>query len=218
MKKYIRRLLFLGFMLVLLGAGTTTIWASAPGKVKISAHQSNSNRKKYTVYWNKVPNASGYELRLFNQKNKRISTHRVNASARRYTFSGIAKGNIYRVRIRAYTRTEDELSGEDIVEYGKFTSTYISQQPKVTFEWLNSKSCRAKWSAVDGATSYTVYLSTRRGSGYRKVKTVKTNTTKIKKLKMNQNYYVYVVANFQIGDAKYKTPVSYSYSFCLEKE
>ena len=76
------------------------------------------------------------------------------------------------------------------------------------------KTLTASWKKVAGATSYTVYVSTKQKSGYKKVTTTKKESYKItkygkKKLSSNKKYYVYVVANTKVGKTTYKSNADY---------
>jgi fibronectin type 3 domain-containing protein len=85
-----------------------------------------------------------------------------------------------------------------------------------------TKTAVAKWDTVKGATSYTIYLSTKQKSGYKKVGTTKKTSFTLKKygksaLKKNKTYYVYVVANKKVGKTTYTSDATYCYQFKLSK-
>lgn len=204
------------FLVLMLGM-STSVWASAPGIVNIAAQKSESASKRYTLYWGKVKDASGYQLELYNLSKKAILKKTVKSGATtKYTLSGVAAGEFYRLRIRAYRIDRNPVTGVKKTVYGKYRTTYIAQQPKVKFSWVNKTSSNARWTAVDGASSYDVYISQKRGSGFKRTARVRTNQAVLKKLKMNTNYYVYVVANLKTKSATFKTPKSYTYSFRLQ--
>ncbi len=116
----------------------------------------------------------------------------------------------YKVRIRSYVTINNK------VLYGAWSDYKIfGQQPKVNIKKAG-KGVKLTWKKVKGAKNYTVYMSTKRNSGFKKVKTLKKNSLKItkfkkKKIKRNKTYYVYVVATTKSGKTKIKTPVSSAY-------
>ena len=68
------------------------------------------------------------------------------------------------------------------------------------------------WSKVKGAKDYTVYVSMKEKSGYKKFKTTKKTGIVLNKygkssLKNNRKYYYYVVANKKVGKRTYTSDV-----------
>ena len=102
----------------------------------------------------------------------------------------------YKIRVRAYIMKSN---GE--LKYGGWSD-------EIYFSRCNYKDVKAKlvkgkvkvsWKKVSGATGYTVYLSTKSNSGYKKVGTTKKTSLVIKKkLKDYKNYYVRVVPNKKV--------------------
>ena len=56
------------------------------------------------------------------------------------------------------------------------------------------------WTKVKSANSYTVYYSTKKNSGFKKLTVIK-NSADIKKLSSGKTYYFKVVANKKAGKA-----------------
>ncbi len=97
---------------------------------------------------------------------------------------------------------------------------YLFTQPMV-----NAKKTKVKgnkltvtWGKIKGATSYTVYVSTKEKKGYKKLATVKSSKSSVtlkklkgKKFSPKKNYYVYVVANKKVGKTTYTSGKHYSY-------
>ncbi len=74
------------------------------------------------------------------------------------------------------------------------------------------KKATVKWNAVKGATSYTVYYSKSKNSGFKKVGVTTGKTFTVKKLKSGSNRYFKVVANRKVGGKIYS-----SYSSTVKK-
>ena len=77
---------------------------------------------------------------------------------------------------------------------------------------------KASWNKVSGAKKYVVYMSDKKGSGHKKIKTTKKRTIKISKfkkkgLKKGKSYYVYVSAVRNIGGHTYTSYAKYCYRF-----
>lgn len=167
-----------------------------------------SIRKAY-VQWEKAENADGYEIALYSLKNKKIgSTKVLNYNTGSYQFSNIKK-EFYKVKVRAYIQLK---TGK---KYSSWSTSYIAIQPKVEGE-KSGTGIKASWDRVNGATSYTVYISSKRSSGYKKVTTTKSTRTTIKKygrskLRKGRTYYVYVVANKKVGKYTYRSSDNYTF-------
>jgi fibronectin type 3 domain-containing protein len=62
----------------------------------------------------------------------------------------------------------------------------------VTAAKVSNTAIQLKWSAVEGAESYTIFRATKEGGKYKKVATVKKTKYKVKKLKTYKDYYFYL--------------------------
>lgn len=215
-RKNFKKYLWFLISMILLFSLTQMISAQTSDAVRIISQKSDAKAGRYTIYWQKVKAAEGYEISMYNMANKRLIHQHLTAEKPSYTLSGVKEGQRYRVRIRSYHYKVNPYTDIRKKVYGTYTTTYIGQQPRLKFAWKNQKSAIVTWKALDGASSYTVYLSARRGSGYRKVKTVKTNSVTLKKLGTETTYYAYVVANYKVKKKTYHTPSTYSYPFRLQ--
>lgn len=175
-----------------------------PGKVQnVHGEYYYSSLKKVTFDFDKIEHGSGYAYELCNYKGKKITSG--TCSPNGYNeLKNIKIGQFYRVRVRAYTTVNNK------VLYGAWSDyCAFAQQPKVNIKRSGSK-LKFSWKKVKGAKDYTVYVSTKQRSGYKKVATTKkTKYTlkKFKKKKLNKKktYYVYVVANTKVGKKKFKS-------------
>ena len=124
----------------------------------------------------------------------------------------------HKARVRAYVN----ING--VKKYGAWSAySYMGHQPEViSAKQVGSKNqVKVKWDTISGSTGYTVYMSTKKNSGYKKVGTTKkTNLTVSKigktKLKKNKTYYVYVLANKKVGKTTYSSPANWTWSFKLK--
>lgn len=183
---------------------------TVPANVKnIITDYGYKNIKKASVQWERAENANGYEIALYTLKNKKIgSTKVLNYNTNSYTFSNIKK-EFYKVKVRAYIQLK---TGK---KYSSWSTSYIAIQPEVEGK-KSGTGIKASWDKINGATNYTVYISSKRSSGYKKVTTTKSTKTLIKKygsskLRKGRTYYIYVVANKKVGNKTYRSSDNYTY-------
>lgn len=122
----------------------------------------------------------------------------------------IKKTQFYRIKVRGYVNLNNNKKA-----YGAWSDTlYFAKAPYKNLKLKSSgKKISANWNKVTGATSYTVYVSNKEKSGYKKVGTYNSKKTSvtIKKygkaaLKSGKTYYVKVVAEKKVKiNKKYKT-------------
>ena len=158
-----------------------------------------SNLKEVCMEFDRTEYSDGYVYELYNYKNKKISSGTASSSAT--YLKNITDTQFYKVRVRSYVTFNKKTL------YGAWSDYVIfSQQPKVNIK-ASGSALKLSWKKVKGAKSYTVYMSTKQKSGYKKIKTFKKTSLKVtkfkkKKLSKKKTYYVYVVANTKGG----KTP------------
>lgn len=166
--------------------------------------------------YGKSDSADGYEYIVYDNAGKKLLTDKTTSSSSVRIGDKISKDQFYRIKVRGYVNLANNK-----VEYGEWSDLlYFARNPydKVSLK-ASGKSIKASWKKVTGATSYTVYVSTNKESGYKKAATVdgkKTSVT-IKKygkssLKSKKTYYVKIVANKKVKvNKKYKTFTSTAY-------
>lgn len=184
-------------------------------KITIPYYWQNLNEIK--LDWAKTRYTDGYQVQVlkYNGKKAVFST----TATSNYTYAKKLKSNqYYKVRVRGYSL----INGAK--KYGAWSDyKYFSYQPNVTVKQVRTtKTAQVKWKAVKGATNYTVYISTKQKSGYKKVATTKKTSLVVKKygkktLQKKKNYYVYVVANKKVGKTTYKSDASYCWKFKMTK-
>lgn len=106
--------------------------------------------------------------------------------AMNYYFSGdycmvkdFVKGTFYRYRVRSYVKCDNNKT-----VYSKWSGCKTVAIPKKATWRRSGKYMEVDWSKVNGASGYTVYVSDKENSGYKKVKSVgvKNRSVTIKKI------------------------------------
>lgn len=186
-------------------AGSVSDAKTLPGKVT-GLRQSKwwYFAKQFDAAWDRQPGADGYEWIVYksNGKKFRTGTARYTPS---FSVSKISNNMVYSAKVRAYTT----INGKQYI--GEWSdAAYFFTQPRVTRAKVSGSKLNVKWKKVSGATGYTVYVSTKPKSGYKKVKTVGKNTSSVtisklkgKKFSSKKKYYVYVATNKKVGKRKY---------------
>ena len=168
--------------------------------------------------WNKSASADGYQYYIYNNANKKILSGKTSGTYLRIDSAKIKKNQFYRIKVRGYV----ELANNQ-VKYGSWSDlTYFAEAPhyKVALK-QSGNNIKASWNKVAGATSYTVYISNKPNSGYKKAATVTKTSATIKKygkasLKSGKTYYVKIVANkkAKVGSKNktFKSTIYYNYA------
>ena len=152
--------------------------------------------------WTAVAGAEGYSVeKLDGSKWSAIGT----TAATTYTVTNLNANSSAQFRVVAYYK-----SGANTV-YGIASSpvtatTTITKTDKVTATVAGSDSVKVTWSAVAGATGYTVFYSTNNKS-WKSVAATKTDVT-LTKLSPNTKYYIKVQAYKKSGNTTVKGPDS----------
>lgn len=147
---------------------------------------SSVKKDSMKLSWNKATNASRYEVQIYkNQKWVTVKTTK-NTSA---TVTKLSAGTSYKFRVRGYAT----VSGKTV--YGsyskKITTATLTKAPKVSVK-AGKKKATVTLKKVTGASGYEVYMSTKKSSGFKKVKTIKTAKPQAytaKNLKSGKAYY-----------------------------
>lgn len=162
------------------------------------------------IEWNPSNSASGYEYILYDNSGKKILSNTTTSKRLDISTNKIKKTQFYRIKVRGYVNLNNNKKA-----YGAWSDTlYFAKAPYKNLKLKSSgKKISANWNKVTGATSYTVYVSNKEKSGYKKVGTYNSKKTSvtIKKygkaaLKSGKTYYVKVVAEKKVKiNKKYKT-------------
>ena len=150
---------------------------------------------KLEVTWDKVETADRVEVTLYNSKGRRVGkTQKLNSYAYSASFDKM-KDEVYTVTIQAFKTVNGKTYATPKAKIQCFNQARI----KETSIKVKKGSLSFQWGKVGGASGYDVYISTKPKKGYKKVKSVGKNTTKLtirkfkgKKINPKKNYYMYV--------------------------
>lgn len=159
---------------------------------KIAVKQTTSS---ITASWKKVAGANGYRVYLY--KGKKL-VKKVDTTKLTLTFKKLSKGTEYRIVVKAY-KTIDGKKVLSLVSKELLTATKLSAPTSVKVK-AGKKNATVSWKKDKSADSYTVYYSTKKNSGFKKL-TVTKNSANVKKLSSGKTYYFKVVANKKAGKA-----------------
>lgn len=186
----------------------TGLKPTLPGKTKISKMELDPEKGELDIVWEDLANADGYQYRIETVKGKKVlSGESPSYYAWNVKSGALKKYQFFRVKVRAYT----ELGTKR--KYAAWSSyRYIARQPGILDCKVTGKQIKVSWNKVEGADNYTVYISARPNSGYKKALTTKKNHACIKKygkkvLKNGKKYFVYVTANKKYEKKKWKSTV-----------
>lgn len=122
-----------------------------------------------------------------------------------YTTSKLTLGEKVGVRVRSYQADEN---GE--MHYSAYAQTEHEVGPnQVKLKAVTSvsyKQLKVEWAAQKDASAYQIYISEKKDSGYKRIKTVqnpKTDHATISNLKPDRKYYVKMRAYYKKEDVKY---------------
>lgn len=170
----------------------------------------------FELSWNKRPSADGYQYEVWSmtgKKGKKLVTDKAGKYSTSTSFinTKLKKSQFVKVRMRAYV----ELSG-GTTKYGAWSNwSYTSRQPELEIKNVRGGQ-KLTWNKVDGAKNYTVWVSTREKTGFKKVKTTTKRALTVKKcgksaLKSGRTYYYTIVANKKIGKKTYQGSKTHSF-------
>lgn len=150
--------------------------------------------------------ADGLQYQVRNSKNKIVVKGTTSYQNTTFTISSskIKRNQFYKVRVRGYLKL-----GKKTV-YGAWSSDqWTAGMPQMKSFQRNANGFKLTWAKTSGATKYTVYVSTKQASGYKKVGTTSKNTIQVKKygnkkLVKGKYYYVYAVASKKVGKKTFK--------------
>lgn len=143
-----------------------------------------------TASWKRTGASSGVELYRSLKKDSGYSRIYTGAASN-YKNSKLTYGKTYYYKARIYRTVDGKkyYGGWSAVKSYKL----IPAAPKIkTIKNSKSKQATLTWSKVNGATGYEIYRSLKKGSGYKKIATIKKGKTVKyvnKKLKKGKTYY-----------------------------
>ncbi len=170
------------------------------------------------INWDKQSGVDGYEYRFMDDDGKDIDysttrTPRINEK--------IKNNQVYKGTVRAYT----EINGTKYYSDWCPTAFFMTQPAKAAGKYgeyreldckVSGGKLKVSWEKVKGINQYEVYVATKKGGAFKKVKTVGANKKSVsikkigkKKIKGNKTYYVYVKGIKNVNGNTYTTGLNY---------
>lgn len=167
--------------------------------------------KSVDFTWNKQDAATKLQFKVCKASNgKTVKTETRTYPSDSLSMSKVSNNVVYTAQVRV----------QDAYGWSPWSDkAYLFTQPMATSKTkaTNGKLTVA-WGKINGATSYSVYVSNKEKKGYKKVSTVKSTKNKITvkkfkgaKISKKKTYYVYVVANKKVGGKTYTSGKHYTY-------
>lgn len=138
----------------------------------------SQTEKSIKIKWNRVKNATGYEIYIYNKAEKKyIKQKTLCVKNTTYTLTKVKHrtlqpGNEYKIKIRAYSKNDAGCI------YGKFSDelkAYTCMNPvKASIKHKKLK-VLLTWTREKKASGYEIYFSDKKSTGYKKLKTITTN-------------------------------------------
>lgn len=225
MKKLLSLILIATISLSTLFVGSIGVGAvkkpKAPTEMKITGYEFSNNCIQIT--FPTIPNATGYEVKAFNNKNVCVSTTNNKSYSEQKKQTVYAKkvkcNNFYKLIIRSYIKAKGKTtySNNSKAIYGCLGTTinkysYSSKTKKHTF----------KWAKTNGATNYILQISKNKDIWCKVASTKSTSCsfTKVDGKTLNRGYLydVRVISQKKVGTKIYKSYGKiYSFHFTNDK-
>ena len=163
----------------------------------------SSTAKSIKIKWNQVKNGTGYAVRRKTSKNGEFKTIAIINSLKTttYTDKKVKANKTYYYDVVAFKTVDGK-------KYGSTASKLIiaktaTSAPKINYNKnTSSKKAKIKWKKVSGATGYKLYVSTKKGSGYKCIYTGSKREFTKAKLKKGKTYYFKVRTYKKFGGKK----------------
>lgn len=190
-----------------------------PGKVSgLEVSTWNYGNANITVEWKAKENVDGYQVKFYNAANKCVKT--INTTKETATFKKAAGNTFYKVSVRSYIT----VNGKKKYSAYNTNPAYAISQAQLTAFTQSPGKLTIGWNPVEGATSYSVYVTTTNPNypaSYAKiadvdkgVTTYTTNKYGTADITVEENYYAYVVANKKVGSKTYSSKVTQAWYCC----
>lgn len=160
--------------------------------------------KTFDVTWDDQEAIDSYEYIIYKNTGKKLQSGKTTGIKCSST-KKISNTMVYKVKVRGTSTICGQTYTTPWSSYA-----YCFTQPRIKSVKVSGNKLTVKWDKINGATSYDVYVSTKKTTGYKKVATVgksKSSATikkfKGKKFKSSKTYYVYVAAAKKVGKKRY---------------
>ena len=170
------------------------------------------NLNKCWIEFPTIASADGYQIYVENKSGKVLKKKTVEADknsivTQKVDIKSPTKGKIARFRVRAYML----LNGDK--KFGNWSDPCYFAVPKNAKISSKEKQIKLTGLSITGATKKVVYVSTKKNSGFKKVKTLKKtkncNISYVGKneLKSGKTYYVRVYYYYKVAGKTVKSPI-----------
>ncbi len=191
-----------------------------PSKIKgVAASFWSPTSEHLDLEWKQSNSADGYQYQIYAVDGKKplLSGKKEGNGNSTYLLTSKLKSlRFLKLRVRGCV---DITEG---IKYGAWSDwVFFSRQPDV--ETRNTKNgIKLTWDKVNGAGSYSVYISSKRNAGYKKVKTTSKTAAIVKKcgksnLIPGKQYYFMVVANKKVGKRTFQSTRNYCFWITYRK-
>lgn len=172
---------------------------NAPTNVKVAKRAYDTA----TVTWSAVPGATRYRIYRTTDQN---GTYAYIGEAKTTSFekNGIIPGVRHYYKVVALNSNNASMSNYSSAVNIKTSFDKPKGLKVVNTEYNNIK---LTWTKSNGATSYDIYRSTKKSSGYKKIATSKTNSYTSNSLKTNITYYYKIKAKNSYTTSSYSSVV-----------
>ena len=172
--------------------------------VKVANQSADSLR----LTWNKVDNASGYEVYQATSKNgkyTRIATLN-KSSSNAFTVKRLSPKRTYHYKVRAYRNVDKVKRNGNYSDVVK--KKVVLAKPTLTVKAKSRTAIDLSWKKVKGAKEYEIYRETSKNGKYKKIATTRARKFTNTKLKKNKNYFYRIKAVQRIGNKKHTSAFS----------
>ena len=171
------------------GGSVTKYFYIHPAKVT-GLKQTKGTASSVTISWNKSASGTGYAVLRATSKNGKYTTVKMINTLKTTGFTDTkrAANKTYYYKVTAFKT----VSG---VRYTSPASAVLSgktatKAPSISsYKNVKGKKAQIKWKSVSGASGYQLYMSTKKGSGYKRVYSGTKKSYTVKGLKKGKTYY-----------------------------
>lgn len=161
--------------------------------------------------WTKLADVDGYEYVIKNSSGAVVESNTTYSNS---CYAKVVKNKVCTIQVRAYQFANYDRTKKF---YGPASDLcYFVPQPsakggKKSNKITSGGKMKLKWNKISGASSYTVYVSKKSSSKFKKLKTTKKTSVTLskfkgKKFKNNTDYHFYIIANKKVGKTTIKSP------------
>lgn len=155
----------------------TKLYTSTLPKTINSLEISSVTTSGYTLKWNKISGADGYQIYLYNAHTKKWNLYKTTTSTN-IKVKGRKSGQKNSFRVRAIVKTGDS------VQNGEFFKKRFTTKPAKVKNYTLKNSGKGyitfKWKKVSNANKYQIWYSTQKNGKYKLLKEVGSKKTSVK--------------------------------------